>query len=175
MNKEQLRMQMLAGIITEGQYKEKMEEVDSMGKIGNSYPAPKSMSSTTTSPSPSFTPEQKEKYQEALIKKFYQNVKSDDEYEAKYNLSNNNELIIANILSGLKPLTDDWYAEIGDWDMGDENDEDDKNHPTYILKRKGYDFGEIKDFMEMMLNNFEKGSTNNPKIKAIQKIIQSYN
>ena len=78
MNKEQLRMQMLAGIITEGQYKEKMEEVDSMGKIGNSYPAPKSMSSTTTSPSPSFTPEQKEKYQEALIKKFYQDVKSDN-------------------------------------------------------------------------------------------------
>ena len=29
MTKEQLRMQMLAGIITEGQYKEKMEEVDS--------------------------------------------------------------------------------------------------------------------------------------------------
>jgi hypothetical protein len=28
MTKEQLRMQMLAGIITEGQYKEKMEEAD---------------------------------------------------------------------------------------------------------------------------------------------------
>jgi len=28
MKKEQLRMQMLAGIITEGQYKEKMEEAD---------------------------------------------------------------------------------------------------------------------------------------------------
>ena len=28
MNKEQLRIQMLAGIITEGQYKEKMEEAD---------------------------------------------------------------------------------------------------------------------------------------------------
>jgi hypothetical protein len=40
MTQEQLRMQMLAGIITEGQYKEKMEEVDSMGKIGNSYPTP---------------------------------------------------------------------------------------------------------------------------------------
>jgi hypothetical protein len=59
--------------------------------------------------------------------------------------------------------------------MGDEDDEDDKYHPTYVLKRKGYDFGEIEDFMEMMLNNFEKGSTNNPKVKAIQKIIQSYN
>jgi hypothetical protein len=40
MTQEQLRMQMLAGIITEGQYKEKMEEVDSMGKIKKSYPAP---------------------------------------------------------------------------------------------------------------------------------------
>ena len=40
MTKEQLRMQMLAGIITESQYKEKMEEVDSMGRIGKSYPAP---------------------------------------------------------------------------------------------------------------------------------------
>ncbi len=40
MTQEQLRMQMLAGIITESQYKEKMEEVDSMGKVGNSYPAP---------------------------------------------------------------------------------------------------------------------------------------
>jgi len=40
MTQEQLRMQMLAGIITESQYKEKMEEVDSMGKIGKSYPAP---------------------------------------------------------------------------------------------------------------------------------------
>ena len=51
MTQEQLRMQMLAGIITESQYKEKMEEADSI--------------------TPSFTPEQKEKYQEALIKKFY--------------------------------------------------------------------------------------------------------
>ena len=40
MTQEQLRMQVLAGIITEGQYKEKMEEEDSMGKIGNSYPTP---------------------------------------------------------------------------------------------------------------------------------------
>lgn len=37
---ETLRLQKLAGIITESQYKEKMEEVDSMGKIGKSYPAP---------------------------------------------------------------------------------------------------------------------------------------
>jgi len=40
MKKEQLRMQMLAGIITENQYKEKMEEADSMGRIGKSYNAP---------------------------------------------------------------------------------------------------------------------------------------
>jgi hypothetical protein len=50
---EKLRMQMLAGIITESQYKEKMEEVDSMGKIGKSYPAPgseDSISDEETSP-----------------------------------------------------------------------------------------------------------------------------
>ena len=40
MTQEQLRMQMLAGIITESQYKEKMEEVDSYGRVGKSYPAP---------------------------------------------------------------------------------------------------------------------------------------
>ena len=33
-------MQMLAGIITESQYKAKLEEEDSMGKIGKSYAAP---------------------------------------------------------------------------------------------------------------------------------------
>ena len=40
MNKETLRMQMLAGIITESQYKERVEEVDSMGKIGKSHLSP---------------------------------------------------------------------------------------------------------------------------------------
>jgi hypothetical protein len=40
MTQEQLRMQMLAGIITESQYKEKMEEADSYGRVGKSYPAP---------------------------------------------------------------------------------------------------------------------------------------
>jgi hypothetical protein len=48
MNKETLRMQMLAGIITEGQYKEEIEEIDSMGKIGKSYPVP----GTETFPKP---------------------------------------------------------------------------------------------------------------------------
>ena len=40
MTQEQLRMQMLAGIITEGQYKEKMEEADSYSRVGKQYPAP---------------------------------------------------------------------------------------------------------------------------------------
>ena len=34
MTQEQLRMQMLAGIITEGQYKAKLNEKDSTGKVG---------------------------------------------------------------------------------------------------------------------------------------------
>jgi len=37
MTQEQLRMQMLAGIITEGQYKAKLNEEDVMGKVGKSY------------------------------------------------------------------------------------------------------------------------------------------
>jgi hypothetical protein len=37
MTKEQLRMQMLAGIITEGQYKAMLSEEDVMGKVGKSY------------------------------------------------------------------------------------------------------------------------------------------
>jgi hypothetical protein len=32
---------MLAGIITESEYKVKLDEEDSMGKVGNSYPSPK--------------------------------------------------------------------------------------------------------------------------------------
>ena len=40
MKKEQLRMQMLAGIITEGEYKAKLEEIDSIGKVGKQYAAP---------------------------------------------------------------------------------------------------------------------------------------
>jgi hypothetical protein len=40
MNKETLRMQMLAGIITEGQYKKEVEEIDSRGKVGKQYAAP---------------------------------------------------------------------------------------------------------------------------------------
>lgn len=44
MNKEQLRMQMLAGVITESQYKKEMEEADSMGRIGKSYNAPGNVS-----------------------------------------------------------------------------------------------------------------------------------
>jgi len=40
MTQEQLRMQMLAGIITESQYKEKLKEEETMGKVTKSYPAP---------------------------------------------------------------------------------------------------------------------------------------
>jgi len=47
MTKEQLRMQMLAGIITESQYKKEIEEIDSIGKIGKSYPAPGTETSTS--------------------------------------------------------------------------------------------------------------------------------
>jgi len=71
MNKETLRMQMLAGIITEGQYKEKMEEIDSMGKIGKSYPAPETEkmadTTSTTSISPSLEESGKKELREKAI------------------------------------------------------------------------------------------------------------
>jgi hypothetical protein len=50
---------------------------------------------------------------------------------------------------------------------------DNKKHPTYVLKLKGYDFKKVKDFMDKMLNDFEKSPTNNPKIKDIQSWIKS--
>ena len=50
MNKEQLRMQMLAGIITEGQYKKEVEEIEVRGKIGKSYPSPGSTEPSSTPP-----------------------------------------------------------------------------------------------------------------------------
>ena len=172
MNKEQLRMQMLAGIITEGQYKEKMEEEEVRGKIGKSYPAPGSISYNDDEDDDegeeiTFTPQQKKQYQEVLIKKFYQDVKSEDEYEAVRNLSQSSENIIASILSGLDPFENKWYTQ-GDWYMGKK---DNKKHPTYVLKLKGYDFKKVKDFMDKMLNDFEKSPTNNPKIKDIQSWI----
>ena len=40
MNNEFLYMQKLAGLITESEYKAKMEELDVTGKVGKSYPAP---------------------------------------------------------------------------------------------------------------------------------------
>ena len=65
----------------------------------------------------------------------------------------------------------DWYANIGDWDDDSENEK----HPSYILTSKGYDLDQVRDFMDEMLEGFKKGPTNNPEIKTIQQIIQSYN
>ena len=56
MNKETLRMQMLAGIITDGQYKKEVEEIYSMGKVGKQYAAPGQETSTTTEPQQSLPP-----------------------------------------------------------------------------------------------------------------------
>ena len=72
---EQLRMQMLAGIITEGQYKEKMEEVDSVGKIGKSYPAPGSEASISNEKTSSFNRPPSFKSTEKWVKFFEPNFK----------------------------------------------------------------------------------------------------
>ena len=173
MTKEQLRMQMLAGIITEGQYKKEVEEIDSMGKVGKQYAAPGSSSTSSEyePEQPTLTPKQKEKYQDSLIKLFYNDLDDEDEggpYEAVYNLSYNSQLILANLLSGYKSLNDDWWGT-GDWYSKNTN----PKHPYNILKSKGYDFEEVKDFMNSMLNAFKRNSTNNPKIKDIQSYIKA--
>jgi hypothetical protein len=156
MTQEQLRMQMLAGIITEGEYKQKLSENENSIGIGKQ---------------PILTPKQQKEYEDSLIKMFYDDLNDPYEgggYSAVYNLSYNTELIIANLLSGYKPLNDDWWGQ-EDWNW----ESDDPKHPYNILKSKGYDLEEIKDLMDSKLKAFERNSTNNPKIKDIQSYIKA--
>ena len=85
MTQEQLRMQMLAGIITESQYKEKIEEVDSMGKIGKSYPAPGSEDSVSDEETSSFNrpPYRDEKWMKNWEPKFKILKSIMDEYKRR--------------------------------------------------------------------------------------------
>ena len=151
MTKEILRMQMLAGIITEGQYKEKMEEVDSMGKVGKSYPAPGSTEIILTS-------QQQKAWEDIMIKSFYELADDDGEEEALYNLPYASEEILSNILIGKKP---NYY-----WDDDFEREDE--------LERKGIDLDEMERKADEMYEKFTKGSTNNPKIKDIQDIYNSF-
>jgi hypothetical protein len=155
MNKEQLRMQMLAGIITESQYKEKMEEVDSMGKIGKSYPAPRSGSNKVEL---ELNPQQKKVYEKAMIKSFKETKKEDGPDEAIHNLPYASKRILANIILGKDPQQH--YFE-SDFDMEDE------------LKEKGIDLDEFTDYYRKLQREVSRGSTNNPQIKDIQSWVKA--
>jgi hypothetical protein len=79
MNKEFLKMQKLAGLITESEYKEKVEEEEVRGKIGKSYPAP--TRGVLTQPNLGLSSEQYNKIQKAIKKEY--NIDYDDD-EAKH-------------------------------------------------------------------------------------------
>jgi hypothetical protein len=76
MNNEFLKMQKLAGLITESEYKAKVEEEDVMGKVGKSYPAPKK--DVLTQPNLGLSPERYKKIQKE-IKKEYKKEFDEDE------------------------------------------------------------------------------------------------
>jgi uncharacterized protein YpuA (DUF1002 family) len=79
MNNEFLKMQKLAGLITESEYKAKIEEEDVMGKIGKSYPALKK--DVLSQPNLGLSPEQYKKIQKEIKKEY---KKEFDEDEANY-------------------------------------------------------------------------------------------
>jgi hypothetical protein len=86
MTQEQLRMQMLAGIITEGQYKEMLNEDKEI----------------------TLTPKQKKAWEDEMIKRFNELTdNSDPEYpgvsEAVYDIPGAAKDTLANILLGRKP------------------------------------------------------------------------
>ncbi len=160
MGKEQLRMQMLAGIITESQYKKEVEEIEVRGKIGKSYPAPGYTSDKDDGENKeiTLTPQQKKVYEKAMIKSFKETKKEDGPDEAIHNLPYASERILANIILGKDPQQH--YFE-SDFDMEDE------------LKEKGIDLDEFTDYYRKLQREFSRGSTNNPQIKDIQSWVKA--
>ena len=159
MTQEQLRMQMLAGIITEGEYKAKLEEIEVRAKIGKSYPAPGYTSDEDEDEGKEIilTPQQQKDWENAMIKDFYETMDEDGEEAAVYNLPSASERILSNILTGRKP-NEHW---------------DDGNEWENTLKNKGIDWNDYEWEAEKMLDKFSKESTNNPKIKDIQSWIRT--
>jgi len=149
MNKETLRMQMLAGVITEGQYKAKLEEVDSMGKIGNSYPAPGNTKVTLTS-------ERRKDFEDAIFKRFKELKNEDGPEGAVYDIPYATRDILANILIGRNPNE---Y-----WDGEDEWEE--------ALTDKGIDLDEFENYASALETEISRGNTNNPKIQKIQSWVK---
>jgi hypothetical protein len=97
MNNEFLKMQKLAGLITESEYKEKVEEEEVRGKIGKSYPAPGTETSSEpapkkdvlTQPNLGLSPEQYKKIKKE-IKKAYEEDYFEEEAEYAFNYLYNN-------------------------------------------------------------------------------------
>ena len=79
MNNEFLKMQKLAGLITESEYKSKIEEEEVRGEVGKSNPAPKK--DVLTQPNLGLSPEQYKKIQKEIKKEY---KKEFDEDEANY-------------------------------------------------------------------------------------------
>jgi hypothetical protein len=150
MTKEQLRMQMLAGIITESQYKEKMEEEEIMGRVGKSYPAPGNTEVTLAS-------KHRKDFEDAIVKRFKEMKKEDGPEEAVYDLPYATRDILANILTGRKPNE---Y-----WDGDSEREE--------ALTDKGIDLNEFENYTDGLEREISRGNTNNPKIQNIQSWVKA--
>ena len=160
MTQEQLRMQMLAGIITESQYKKEVKEIEGRGKIGKSYPSPLS---TSEDAKISLTPQQKKVWEDAMIKRYKEIAGDDDDdpdnvEEAIYNIPYASEDVLINILLGLKS---NYY-----WD-----DEYERNE---AVEKKGMDVKEIENYASKLVDEFQEGNTNNPEIKKIQSWIKAW-
>ena len=94
MTQEQLRMQMLAGIITEGQYKAILNESEEI----------------------TLTPKQKKVWEDAMIKRFKGLTRGGDVDEAVYDIPYAVKDILANILLGRKP-NKAWEEDFEDEDL----------------------------------------------------------
>jgi hypothetical protein len=87
MNNEFLKMQKLAGLITESEYKEKVEEEEVKGEVGKSNPSP--TKDVLTQPNLGLSPEQYKKIKKE-IKKAYEEDYFEEEAEYAFNYLYNN-------------------------------------------------------------------------------------
>jgi hypothetical protein len=94
MTQEQLRMQMLAGIITEGQYKSMLNEDKKI----------------------ILNPQQKKAWEDAMVKRFEGLTRGDDVDEAVYDIPYAVKDILANILLGREP-NEVWEEDFEDEDL----------------------------------------------------------
>jgi hypothetical protein len=87
MNNEFLKMQKLAGLITESEYKSKIEEEEVRGEVGKSNPAP--TKDVLTQPNLGLSSEQYEKIKKEVIKAYEEDY-FEEEAEYAFNYLYNN-------------------------------------------------------------------------------------